>query len=85
MRIIGLLINMPKQKPPGPLRTHKRVFSAHGIEITTPQQLVVLLLRQKRQHLNMQLTSLAHSTNLQSWATQPSVQIIEDTAFGHQQ
>ena len=36
VRVLFLLIDMPKKRPPRPLRPHKRVLAAHRIEITTP-------------------------------------------------
>ncbi|MNJ79490.1 hypothetical protein D3C77_775330 [compost metagenome] len=48
MGILVLHVDVPQHRLPGPLRAHERVFAAHGVEITAPQQPVVVVLADER-------------------------------------
>ncbi|MNX95022.1 hypothetical protein D3C86_1272750 [compost metagenome] len=77
---------MPEQGPPGPLRTHKGVFAAHRVEIAAPQQAVVVILGDERQHLQLQVAALRHKARLQIASfTQPLAQIAENASARYQQ
>src|SRR5438132_14206822 len=43
--IVGLRVNVPDERPRGPLRSHERIFAAHDIDIAVPQQPVIAVLR----------------------------------------
>ncbi|MNU06994.1 hypothetical protein D3C72_2523910 [compost metagenome] len=57
MGALLLLVDVPEQRPTGPLRADERILAAHGIEIAAPEQPVVILLTDKRQHLDGQVAA----------------------------
>ncbi|MNF94210.1 hypothetical protein D3C84_769140 [compost metagenome] len=84
MDILFLLIDMPEQRPTRPLRTDEGIFAAHGVEITAPQQLVILVLTDKRQHLHGHGFAHVQRAGLQIVHAQPALDIAEHPPLGHQ-
>ncbi|MNG40273.1 hypothetical protein D3C84_1287830 [compost metagenome] len=54
MDVFVLLIDVPEQWPASPLGADKGILTAHGIEIAAPEQVIVLILSDERQHLHGQ-------------------------------
>ncbi|MNV16020.1 hypothetical protein D3C71_1067720 [compost metagenome] len=85
MDVFFLLIDVPKQRPARPLGANKRIFTAYGVEITTPQQQVVLILSDERQHLHGQGIAHMQRAGLQIAHAEPALDIAEHPPFRDQQ
>ncbi|MCY1424411.1 hypothetical protein D9M71_401550 [compost metagenome] len=83
--VLLLDIDMPEQRAPCPLRANERVFTAHGIEVAAPQQLIVVILTDKRQDLHGQGATPCQLARLQVTVAQPGLHIPQNTPLGHQQ
>lgn len=84
MRALLLPIDMPEQGPCRPLRADERVLAAHGIEITAPQQPVVVGLRHEGQHLQMQIATLASVARCRQ-RPEPGLYIGKNASLRYQQ
>ncbi|MNI82844.1 hypothetical protein D3C73_1395990 [compost metagenome] len=76
---------MPEQRPPRPLRPNERVFAAHRVEITAPQQSVILILADEWQYLHGEGLAHMHSTRCQALDPEPTLDIAQNPPFRHQQ
>ncbi|MNP10816.1 hypothetical protein D3C76_1029790 [compost metagenome] len=85
MNIFLLLIDVPQHWPPCPLRADKGIFAAYGVEITAPEQMVVLVLSDERQYLHGQGIAYMQRPDLQVLHIQPALDIPQDAPLRHQQ
>jgi len=85
MDVIVLLIDVPEHRPPRPLRANERVFTAHRVEIAAPQQMVVLVLPDERQHLHRERIAHVNRADRQGFHLQPARHIAENPPFRNHQ
>ncbi|MNE77052.1 hypothetical protein D3C80_1733350 [compost metagenome] len=85
VNVFLLLIDMPQQRAPCPLGADKGIFAAHGIEIATPEQPVILVLPDEGQHLHGQGVTHMQVTRHQLIDSEPARDVAEYSSLGHQQ
>ena len=64
MRAFRLLVELPDERFASPLRTHGTILTPHKIQITTPQQAVVIVRLKKWQGLQSDCTRLQSPATL---------------------
>ncbi|MNP20063.1 hypothetical protein D3C76_1126210 [compost metagenome] len=85
VNVLLLLVDVPQQRSTCPLRSHKGIFAAYGVEITAPQQRVVLVLSDERQYLHGQGIAHMQRPGLQALHIQPTFDVSQDPSLRHQQ
>ncbi|MCY1224902.1 hypothetical protein D9M72_370790 [compost metagenome] len=85
MGALLLLVDVPEQRPPGPLGTDEGILAAHCVEIAAPENPVVVILADERQDLDRQVSTTQACTHAQLFLPQPGRQVRQYATDRHQQ
>ena len=84
MNIVFLTVDMPQHRPGRPLGPDKGILAAHRVEVTAPEQAIVVILRDKRQHLQGQRATHLYHSRRHLLQVQPAQYIRKYPPLRHQ-